>query len=62
MVSHLLFANDSLLFCKTDDKDKASLVRALTAYKRATGQKINYGKSSIYLPQNISGEQKDALV
>ena len=40
-LTHLLFANDSLIFCKAQDNDYQKLLEILDTYKRASGQQIN---------------------
>ena len=52
MVSHLFFANDSLLFCKTTDRECRKLVEILELYEAASGQKVNTNKSSIFFNHN----------
>ncbi|CAA7032411.1 unnamed protein product [Microthlaspi erraticum] len=46
-VSHLLFADDSLFFCKATVEESTILLQILQSYERASGQKINFDKSSI---------------
>ena len=52
MVSHLFFANDSLLFYKTTDCECRKLVEILELYEAASGQKVNTNKSSIFFNHN----------
>jgi hypothetical protein len=47
-VSHLLFADDSLLFFKADPMQANRVVQLLDKYSRSTGQLINPGKCLIY--------------
>ena len=46
-VNHLLFADDTLFFCRSDPKSCAKLKQILTQYELASGQQINKEKSSI---------------
>ena len=62
VLSHLFFADDSLLFCRADDQGLATLSRVLKAYEVATGQKINYGKSSVFIPNCIDQEIRENVV
>ena len=47
-LTHLFFADDSLLFCKTSVQECQKLVDILNCYEEASGQKINTDKSSIF--------------
>jgi hypothetical protein len=47
-ISHLLFADDSIFFARSDDQSVAALKSALDLYCEAFGQKINLQKSSLF--------------
>lgn len=52
-VSHLFFADDSFLFFRANN-NKASLIKQLLEiYGRASGQKVNFNKSSISFSTNV---------
>ncbi|XP_038708513.1 uncharacterized protein LOC120003568 [Tripterygium wilfordii] len=47
-VFHLLFADDSLLFCQASEGDWCCIQKILDSYGRVSGQLINNSKTSIY--------------
>jgi hypothetical protein len=47
-ISHLLFADDGLLFFKADPSEARRVMQVLEKYSRSTGQLINPNKCSIY--------------
>ena len=48
MVSHLLFADDSLILMKVDKKNAENLKLLLDRYCASSGQKVSDAKSSIF--------------
>lgn len=46
-VNHLLFADDTMLFCKTDVKNCKALKNILKRYEKSSGQSINLDKSTV---------------
>jgi hypothetical protein len=47
MVSHLLFADDTLIFCGVDSEQISNLRYVFTWFEAALGLKINLSKSEI---------------
>ncbi|XP_073355270.1 uncharacterized protein [Aegilops tauschii subsp. strangulata] len=64
-VNHLLFADDSLLFFKANAMGADEINQLLEHYCQATGQRVNYSKSSIFfskgVPGNVRAEIKELL-
>ena len=46
-INHLLFADDTLFFCRTSNKNVSTLLKILSLYEQASGQRINPLKSGI---------------
>lgn len=55
-VSHLIFADDNLLFYRATREECITLKSSLDLYERASGQAINYSKSSIFFSANTNNE------
>ena len=53
--SHLLFADDILVFCKEDEKYFRGLDSLLEVFHRFTGLEVNMGKSKIFLSRGVRG-------
>ena len=51
-LSHLFFANDSLIFCKASMENCDELQRVLGVYERASGQQLNRAKTSLFFSKN----------
>ena len=58
MVSHLLFADDSLILMKADKKNADCLADILARYCDSSGQKVSEVKSSIFLSGNTDINEK----
>lgn len=57
-VTHLFFADGSLLFCKANNQESTKLTEILKKYEAASGQKINTDKSSVFFNNNTLGKQR----
>lgn len=51
-ISHLMYADDCILFTKVTEPDISGLAHTLNAYARFSGQRINFQKSEILLSPN----------
>lgn len=54
VISHLFFAEDSILFPKPNFRNILVLKRALDDYQQVSGQCINFSKSEVVFSRNVS--------
>jgi hypothetical protein len=58
MVSHLLFADDSLILMNADTKNALELKEILDRYYANSGQKLSESKTSIFFSPNTVVEEE----
>ena len=54
LVSHLLFADNCIVFCKASKEEGLRLLKILEVYERELGQKLNREKTSLFFSKNTS--------
>ncbi|XP_060972000.1 uncharacterized protein LOC115703869 [Cannabis sativa] len=57
-VSHMLFADDSYLYCKATEMEARRIQEVLSKFELASGQKVNFSKSSIFYSANTLDTMK----
>ena len=57
-LTHILFANDSLLFCKSNVEECQKNLEILHIYERSSGQQINKAKTTIFFSKSTREEEK----
>ena len=62
MVTHLFFADNSLLLCRANVQECHKLIEILELYEAASGQKVNAKKSSVFFSHNTPHEKKCAVL
>ncbi|XP_075644363.1 uncharacterized protein LOC142615512 [Castanea sativa] len=60
-LSHLFFADDSLIFCKATLANYESLQRILEDYEKASDQQLNRAKMSLFFSSNTSNEAQEEI-
>ena len=54
LVSHLLFADDCIVFGKASKEEGFRLLKILEVYEKDSGQKLNREKTSLFFSKNTS--------
>ena len=60
-ISHLLFANDNLVFTRASTTDCQNLKRIFDCYIATSGQLFNYEKSSMFFSCNVQNGQATVI-
>ena len=60
-ISHLFFADDNLLFCRATMEECHTLISLLDTYEKASGQKLNYEKTSIFFSTNTPQSTRQSI-
>jgi hypothetical protein len=53
-ISHLLFANDLMIYTQANVQEATSVLRCLSTYSKWLGQCINLSKSTVFFSKNYS--------
>ena len=61
-VSHLLFADDSLIVFRANGEDAQQLQSLLQVYEQCSGQKINKDKTAVMFSANVREEDKQEVM
>uniref|UniRef100_A0A803NHI3 Reverse transcriptase domain-containing protein n=1 Tax=Cannabis sativa TaxID=3483 RepID=A0A803NHI3_CANSA len=61
-VSHLFFADDSLIFGRANGREAESIRRILQCYERASGQQVNFDKSAITFSPNVQPADRTSVL
>ena len=60
-LTHLFFADDSLLFCKANPQECGNVLKILAEYEEVSGQKINKEKTSLFFSKSTKEDVKEEI-
>ena len=60
-ISHLLFMDDSLVFCRATILECVQIQSLLHVYEQASGQSLNKGKTNIFFNSNTLPKTREAI-
>ena len=60
-ISHLFFADDSLIFCKATKKEGAEVQRILQVYESSSGQQLNRNKMALFFSYNTPTRTQEVI-
>lgn len=61
IVSHLFFADDTILFTRATNEEADEVKRIIEQYEAASGQRINLDKTEITCSANVSSARRQEL-
>ena len=61
-VSHLFFADDSILFTKASVQECSVVADIISKYERASGQKVNLSKTEVVFSRCVDADRRNAIV
>ena len=61
LVSHLLFADDCIVFGKASKEEGSRILKILEVYEKESGQMLNREKTSLFFSKNTRGEVKEEV-
>lgn len=62
IISHMLFADDSYIYCRATDEEAHHMLQLLKIFEKAAGQKVNLDKSSVFFSKNTSIDIKSKVL
>ena len=60
-ISHLLFPDDCIVFCKASVDEGRKITKILEKYEKESGQKLNKEKTSLFFSKNMIREVQEAV-
>uniref|UniRef100_A0A803QIZ4 Reverse transcriptase domain-containing protein n=1 Tax=Cannabis sativa TaxID=3483 RepID=A0A803QIZ4_CANSA len=60
-ITHMLFADDSYLFCQATNGAAEGVMSLLHSFEQASGQQVNVAKSSVFFSPNIDNQSRTLI-
>ena len=60
-LTHLLFADDSLIFRKAKESECQTLLNILAKYERASSQQINRAKTTLFFSKSTNADMQNRI-
>jgi hypothetical protein len=57
-ITHLFFADDSLIFCRANKEETSNLKNIINKYQQASGQLVNFNKSELTFSKRVQQDTK----
>ncbi|XP_060968531.1 uncharacterized protein LOC133035965 [Cannabis sativa] len=61
-INHLMFADDTILFCRANEGEAETIIQCLSTYEQWSGQKCSMSKSSVLFSSNLIHTRKQSLL
>lgn len=61
VINHMLFADDCYVYCKANEDEASKLLEMLDKFEKATGQRVNTAKSSVFFSTNNIGYNRERI-
>ena len=60
-LTHLFFADDSLLFCRANSRECSKVMDLLSMYEEVSGQKINRDKTALFFSKSVTEADRQII-